>query len=53
MLDDIVIFAIAMFTLKATDISTKYAKLSKIIGRILMLIIGLILIFKPELLMFG
>lgn len=53
MLDDIVIFAIAMFTLKATGISTKYAKLSKIIGRILMLIIGLILIFKPELLMFG
>ena len=53
MLDDIIIFAIAMFTLKATGISTKYGKLSKVIGGILMLIIGLLLIFKPELLMFG
>ncbi|MDD3013591.1 MAG: hypothetical protein PHC34_07810 [Candidatus Gastranaerophilales bacterium] len=53
MLDDIVIFAIAMFTLKATGISTKYSKWSKLIGGILMIAIGLILIFKPEWLMFG
>lgn len=53
MLDDMVIFAIAMFTLKATGISTKYSKWSKLIGGILMIIIGLILIFKPEWLMFG
>lgn len=53
MLDDIIIFAIAMFTLKATGISTKYAKLSKVIGGILMIVIGIILVFKPELLMFG
>jgi len=53
MLDDIIIFAIAMFTLKATGISTKYAKLSKVIGGILMITIGIMLVFKPELLMFG
>jgi len=53
MLDDIIIFAIAMFTLKATGVSTKYAKLSKAIGGILMIVIGIILVFKPELLMFG
>lgn len=53
MLDDIIIFAIAMFTLKATGISTKYAKLSKVIGGILMIAIGIILVLKPELLMFG
>ncbi|MDK2898989.1 MAG: hypothetical protein PWQ10_176 [Patescibacteria group bacterium] len=53
MLDDIIIFTIAMVTLKATGISTKYGKFSKLIGGILMLIIGLLLIFKPELLMFG
>lgn len=53
MLDDMIIFAIAMFTLKATGISTKYGKLSKLVGGAIMVIIGLLLIFKPELLMFG
>ncbi len=53
MLDDMIIFAIAMFTLRATGISTKYGKMSKVVGGVLMLIIGLLLIFKPELLMFG
>ena len=53
MIDDIIIFAIAMFTLKATGISTKYGKWSKLIGGVLMLILGILLIFKPELLMFG
>ena len=53
MLDDIIVFAIAMFTLKVTGISTKYSKYSYIIGGIVMLIIGILLILKPELLMFG
>lgn len=53
MIDDIIIFAIAMFTLKATGISTKYGKWSKLIGGALMLILGILLIFKPEWLMFG
>lgn len=53
MLDDLIIFAIAMTTLKLTGVSTKYSKYSNIIGGILMLIIGIMLIFKPELLMFG
>lgn len=53
MIDDIIVFAIAMATLKATGISTKYGKLSKLIGGIIMVIIGLLLIFKPGWLMFG
>lgn len=53
MIDDIIIFAIAMFTLELTGMSTKYGKWSKLIGGLLMIIIGLLLIFKPELLMFG
>ncbi len=53
MLDDIIIFGIAMTTLRATGISTKYSKWSKLIGGVLMLIIGLLLILKPEWLMFG
>jgi len=50
MLDDLVIFFIAMFTLQATGLTTKYTRVSRLIGGILMLIIGLLMIFKPELL---
>lgn len=53
MLDDLVIFFTAMFTLRAVGIDNKYSRLSHLIGGILMLIIGLLLLFKPELLMFG
>lgn len=53
MLDDLVIFFIAMFTLQLTGITTKYSRASRLIGGILMLAIGLILIFKPGWLMFG
>jgi len=53
MVDDLIVFFVAMTTLRMTGASTKYAKWSNLIGGILMLIIGLILIFKPELLMFG
>ena len=52
MIDDLVIFFIAMITLHAVGIESKYARYSKIIGGILMLIIGLLLLFKPEVLMF-
>ena len=53
LIDDIVIFVIAMTTLKVTGISTKYNKLSHLIGGIVMLLIGLLMIFKPEWLMFN
>jgi len=53
MLDDLIIFFIAMSTLRMTGATNKYAKWSNLIGGILMALIGLILIFKPELLMFG
>jgi hypothetical protein len=53
MLDDLIVFIVAMVTLKMTGITTKYTRLSHLIGGILMLIIGLLLIFKPEWLMFG
>ncbi|PIR68231.1 hypothetical protein COU49_02035 [Candidatus Nomurabacteria bacterium CG10_big_fil_rev_8_21_14_0_10_35_16] len=53
MLDDLFVFIVAMVTLQMTGITTKYTRLSHLIGGILMLIIGLLLIFKPELLMFG
>lgn len=51
LLDDLVIFLIAVVTLKITGISNKYTKYSHLIGGILMLIIGLLMLFKPEWLM--
>lgn len=51
--DDMIIFFIAMITLKVTGISTKYSKYSHLIGGILMIIVGLLLLFKPEWLMFS
>jgi len=53
MLDDILIFVIAMKTLEMKAISSKYTKWSSLIGGVLILIIGILLIFKPELIMFG
>jgi len=53
MIDDMIVFIIAMLTLKLTGISTKYGKISHLIGGILMIIIGLLLIFNPGLLMFN
>lgn len=53
LLDDFVIFVIAMTTLSLTGVSSKYGNLSKLIGGILMLLIGLLLMFKPEWIMFN
>ena len=53
MLDDLIIFSIAMFTLQLTGITTRYSRISRLVGGILMLAIGLTLIFKPSWLMFG
>ena len=53
LIDDIIVFVIAMITLNVTGISTKYNKYSHLIGGIIMLIIGALLIFKPEWLMFN
>ncbi len=53
LLDDIIVFVIAMKTLEVTGISTKYSKYSHLIGGIIMLLIGLLLIIKPEWIMFN
>ena len=52
LIDDLIVFFIAMFTMKITGISTKYNKYSHLLGGIIMFIIGILLIFKPEWLMF-
>ncbi len=53
LIDDIVIFLIAVFTLKSKGISTKYNKFVNLVGGILMILMGLLLIFKPEWIMFN
>jgi hypothetical protein len=53
LLDDIIVFTISMITLKATGISTKYTKYSHLIGGLIMILIGILLIVKPEILMFN
>lgn len=53
LIDDIAIFIIAMLTLNIKAISTRYTKYSHLIGGILMLIIGLLMLFKPSWLMFN
>jgi thiol-disulfide isomerase/thioredoxin len=53
MLDDLFIFFTAMFTLRLTGIQSKYSRTSHLVGGILMIVIGFLLIFKPEWLLFG
>lgn len=53
LIDDLIIFIIAMFTFKVTGISTKYTKYFHLIGGIIMLLIATLMIFKPSILMFN
>ena len=48
LIDDLVVFLIAVFTLKSKGISTRYNKFVNLVGGILMIIMGLLLIFKPD-----
>ncbi len=47
LLDDLLVFFIAMKTMSMTGISTKYGRWSHLIGAIVMILIGLLMIFKP------
>ena len=51
MIDDLIVFVISVATLQLSTASTKYGKYSSVIGGIIMLLVGLLLIFKPEWLM--
>lgn len=53
MLDDLIVFFAAMITFQVTGLSSRYKRFSNLIGGVLMLIIGFLLILRPELLMFG
>lgn len=53
LIDDLLIFGIAVVTLKVSPISTKLGKYAHLIGGIIMAIIGLLMIFAPQILMFS
>jgi len=53
MLDDLIIFSIALITLNKIGFTDKYTKWSTLIGGLLILILGLLLIFRPDFLIFG
>jgi hypothetical protein len=53
MLDDIIVFVVAMVTLPLAGATTRYKRPANLIGGVLMLLIGVLLIFKPGWLRFG
>lgn len=52
MIDDIVVFAIAIYSFERLGLTTKYVKASNLIGGVLMLLLGYLLIFYPQVLIF-
>lgn len=53
MLDDMVVFGVAIITLSKLGFTDKFTKYSALIGGIIIFILGFLLIFRPDLLMFG
>ena len=53
MLDDLIILSLAVITLSRIGFTEKYNYWSTLIGGLLILALGILLIFKPEFLMFG
>ena len=53
LLDDLIIFTVALLTLKVTGISSRYTKYSHLIGGVIMVIIGILLIFFPSIILFN
>jgi thiol-disulfide isomerase/thioredoxin len=53
MLDDLIIFSLAVITLSRVGFTEKYNYWATLIGGLLIFVLGILLIFKPEFLMFG
>ena len=53
MLDDFLIFLAAVLTLRISNVSQKYLKAIKLVSGLVLLALGLIMLFKPELLSFS
>ena len=53
MIDDLIVFGIALYSIEKLGVTHKYAKASNLLGGGLMLLLGLLLIFAPEILAFS
>lgn len=52
LIDDLVIFFIAMKTYHLTGLSTRYARVTQMVGGVIMIALGVLMLVKPEWLMF-
>ncbi len=53
LIDDIAVFVASMATLQVKAISNRFGKISKLLGGIIMLVIGVLLMFFPGVIMLG
>ncbi len=53
MIDDIIVFALSVWTFKVSPISNRFTKYSHLVGGVLMVLIGILMIFFPSILMFA
>jgi len=53
MLDDFIVFTVAMFTLKISGLGSRYSHLSHLLGGAVMLLLGLLLLLRPDWVMFN
>lgn len=53
MIDDLIVFGIALYSIEKLGITQKYARASNFLGGFLMLLLGLLLVFAPQLLAFS
>jgi len=53
MLDDLIVFVVAMKALQITGMTTSYSRFSHLAGGVVLLAIGALLLLRPEWLMFG
>lgn len=52
MIDDFIVFGLALYGAEKLALTTKYSKLSNLLGGITMIILGLVMIVKPSLILF-
>ncbi|MDP1766715.1 MAG: hypothetical protein Q8K83_07430 [Methylotenera sp.] len=53
MIDDLLVFVVAMLTLRVSGLTARYSRYSHLIGGVLLLAIGTLMLLRPDLLMFG
>ena len=52
MIDDLIVFGIALYGINKLALATRYSKISNLIGGVVLVILGFIMLFKPQLFLF-